>query len=75
MSVMRFVLCLALAAAPPAALARQAPPKPQAPPLGAKADYHVHLKADLTLEGAMQKSRATGITYGVAVNGVKLDSL
>jgi len=69
MSVMRLILCLVLAAAPSAALAQQAPPKPQPHPIGAKADYHVHLKADLTLEGALQKSRATGITYGIAVNG------
>ena len=69
MSVMRFVLCLALAAAPSAALAQQAPPKLLVHPVGAKADYHVHLKADLTLEGALEKSRATGITYGIAVNG------
>jgi Domain of Unknown Function (DUF1080) len=31
-------------------------------------DYHVHLKEDLTLEMALQKSRRDGIQYGLAVN-------
>jgi hypothetical protein len=31
-------------------------------------DYHVHLKGGLTLEQAMEKSRAAGITYGIAEN-------
>jgi histidinol phosphatase-like PHP family hydrolase len=31
-------------------------------------DYHVHLKGGLTIEEALEQSRHTGITYGVAVN-------
>ncbi|MHC4439771.1 MAG: 3-keto-disaccharide hydrolase, partial [Planctomycetota bacterium] len=31
-------------------------------------DYHVHLKGGLTLEQALEKSRQTGITYGIAEN-------
>ena len=31
-------------------------------------DYHVHLKAGLTLEQALAKSRRDGIQYGIAVN-------
>jgi hypothetical protein len=31
-------------------------------------DYHVHLKGGLTLEEALAKSRAVGITYGIAEN-------
>ncbi len=31
-------------------------------------DYHVHLKAGLTLEMALAKSRRDGIGYGIAVN-------
>jgi hypothetical protein len=31
-------------------------------------DYHVHLKAGLTLEQALAKSRRDGIAYGIAVN-------
>jgi hypothetical protein len=31
-------------------------------------DYHVHLKAGLTLEMALAKSRLDGIGYGIAVN-------
>jgi hypothetical protein len=54
---------LLLAAAP--ALAQ--PPSPA--PVGAKADYHVHVKGDLTLESTLQHARETGITYGIAVNG------
>lgn len=34
-------------------------------------DYHVHLKAGLTLEQALEKSRRDGIQYGIAVNGGK----
>jgi hypothetical protein len=55
--------------APAGAKAEPVPPKPQPAPTGAKADYHVHLKADLNLEDALKKSRATGITYGIAING------
>jgi 3-keto-disaccharide hydrolase len=32
------------------------------------ADFHVHLKARLTLEQALTKSRRDGIQYGIAVN-------
>ena len=31
-------------------------------------DYHIHLKEGLTLEEALEKSRAAGITYGIAEN-------
>jgi hypothetical protein len=31
-------------------------------------DYHVHLKGGLTLEQALEKSRQSGITYGIAEN-------
>ena len=31
-------------------------------------DYHAHLKGGLTLEQVLEKSRATGIFYGIAVN-------
>ena len=31
-------------------------------------DYHVHLKGDLTLEKALERSRRDGIAYGIAVN-------
>jgi hypothetical protein len=31
-------------------------------------DYHVHLKGDLTLEKALEKSRSSGIFYGIAPN-------
>ncbi|MEN6532861.1 MAG: family 16 glycoside hydrolase [Bryobacteraceae bacterium] len=31
-------------------------------------DYHVHLKAGLTMEQALAKSRRDGIQYGIAVN-------
>lgn len=31
-------------------------------------DYHIHLKGDMTLDKAIEKSRESGIKYGVAVN-------
>jgi len=31
-------------------------------------DYHVHLKRDLTLQQALERSRQTGIFYGLAIN-------
>ena len=31
-------------------------------------DYHIHLKGDMTLEKAIEKSKSSGIQYGVAVN-------
>jgi len=55
---------LALASAP--ALAQPLPP---AAATGAAADYHVHLKGDLTLEDALRRSRETGISYGIVING------
>jgi hypothetical protein len=36
---------------------------------GAKADYHVHVRGDFTLEDALSRSRETGIYYGIAING------
>lgn len=59
----RLLFCLALAAT----VASAAPPRPA--PVGAKADYHVHPKGGLTIEEAMTRSKADGITYGVAING------
>lgn len=48
-----------------------ADPRPSRPscPTGAQADYHVHVKGDLTLDEALRRSRESGITYGLAVNG------
>ncbi len=63
MSLLRTLVCLALASSP--AFAQLA----QEPRVGAKADFHVHLKADLTLDAALQKSRDTGIYYGIVING------
>jgi hypothetical protein len=31
-------------------------------------DYHIHLKGDMTLEKAIEKSKESGIKYGVALN-------
>ncbi len=59
----RLALCLAFAAS----VAAAQPPKPA--PLGASADYHVHIKGGLTIEDALGRSKADGITYGIAVNG------
>lgn len=58
------VLCCLLAVALPASAD---PPSPA--PVGAKADYHVHVKGGLTLEQALARSKADGITYGIAING------
>jgi hypothetical protein len=38
-------------------------------PTGAAVDYHVHVKGDLTLEGALRRSRESGIYYGLVING------
>ncbi len=38
-------------------------------PVGAKADYHVHVKGALTLDAALRRSQETGITYGIVLNG------
>jgi hypothetical protein len=54
------LLALALVAAQPS--------RPAAP-VGASADYHVHVKGGLTLEAALRRSQETGITYGIVVNG------
>jgi hypothetical protein len=59
----RLVLCLMLTAG----FASAEPPRPA--PVGANADYHVHVKGGLTIEDAMRRSTADGITYGVAING------
>jgi hypothetical protein len=63
MPLVRALACLALIAAPAAAQ----PARTEA--VGAKADFHVHIKADLTLEEALRRSAASGIYYGIAVNG------
>jgi hypothetical protein len=63
MSLRYLAVGLALIASP--ALAQ--PPRPA--PVGAAADYHVHLKLGLTLDEALRRSRESGITYGIAVNG------
>jgi len=78
--VLRAFACLLLMsgfafAQPPApvrpteALMDQVPPKPFGQPTMALADHHVHVKGDLTLEDALRRSRETGISYGIAING------
>jgi hypothetical protein len=78
--VLRAFACLLLmsgsaVAQPPArvrptgALADQVPPKPFGQPTMAKADHHVHVKGDLTLDDALRRSRETGIYYGITING------
>ena len=57
------LIVLALAAVP------AQPSRPPAAPMGAKADYHVHVKGGLTLDAALRRSQETGITYGIVVNG------
>lgn len=47
----------------------QSQPRPAGPPTGAMADYHVHVKGDLTLADALRRSRETGIYYGIVING------
>ena len=80
MPLCRMLVCVVLVVAPIAAQAqRPAPalgaiadpvsPKPRGELVGAKADYHVHLKGDLTLDGALRQSRESGITYGIVING------
>jgi hypothetical protein len=80
MSIVRALVCVVLVAAsisaqtqrPTSALkaiADPVSPKPTGDVIGAKADYHVHLKGDLTLDGALRQSRDTGITYGIVING------
>ena len=63
MTLFRPLCCLALTAS--TVLAQ--PPRPA--PVGAKADYHVHIKGDLTLDEALRRSKELGITYGIAING------
>ncbi len=63
MSSIRLLACFALSAS----IASADPPRPA--PVGAAADYHVHVKGGLTLQEALSRSKATGITYGVAING------
>jgi hypothetical protein len=79
MSLVRAIVVLSLVSAPVLAQPPAAPPAgaqrdrgaptPRDHPLGAKADFHVHLKSDLTLDAALLKSHDTGICYGVAING------
>ena len=64
MVVLCAVACLVLIAGP-----TSAQPAPPRPPTGARADYHVHAKGDLTLADALRRSRETGIRYGIAING------
>jgi hypothetical protein len=65
MNYLRTVLSLALLAAPVSAQA----PAPQARPIGAAVDYHVHPKGGLTVDEAVRRSRESGIHYGLAING------
>jgi hypothetical protein len=37
--------------------------------VGAKADFHVHVKGDLTLAEALRRSSDSGIYYGIVING------
>ena len=79
MSILRALACLVLIASPAlaqpprseaiGAKADQVSPKPQDRPIGAKADFHVHIKGDLTLDDALRKSHDTGIYYGIVING------
>jgi hypothetical protein len=64
MTSLRALACLLLVSCP--AWTQPAPP-PR--PTGAKVDYHVHAKGDLTLEAALLRSREDGIYYGIAING------
>jgi hypothetical protein len=66
MLLLRALASLVLIASPAWA---QVPPKPFAEPLMAKADFHVHIKADLTLDEALGRSSADGIYYGIVING------
>ena len=79
-SILRALACLVLVAVPltaqsplpapaPGAKANLVSPKPSGDIVGAKADYHVHIKGDLSLEDALRRSRESGITYGIAING------
>jgi hypothetical protein len=63
MLTFRLAICLTLVAS--TSLAQ--PPRPA--PIGGKADYHVHIKGGLSLDEALRRSKADGITYGVAING------
>lgn len=65
MRVWSVAACVALLLSP--ALAQS--PKPFTVGTMAKADYHVHIKGDLTLDEALKRSRESGITYGIAING------
>ena len=64
MSFLRAFASLTLLSIP--VLAQPARP---AAPTGALADYHVHVKGGLTLDDALRRSSATGIHYGIAING------
>jgi hypothetical protein len=63
MSLLRTLACLVVIATP----AFAQPSRSEA--IGVKADYHVHAKADLTLDEALRRSRESGIYYGIAING------
>ena len=63
MSLLRTLACLVFIATP----AFAQPPRSAA--IGVKADYHVHAKADLTLDEALRRSRESGIYYGIVING------
>jgi hypothetical protein len=67
------VICTVAGASlsPQAASSEQAasPARATKPPTMDKVDYHVHIKGELTPESTLQKSRETGIAYGVALNG------
>ena len=56
-------------ARPTGASADQVTPKQSGQPAMAMVDYHVHPKGGLTVEGALRRSRETGIYYGLAING------
>jgi hypothetical protein len=63
MPFLRAFACLVLMASP--ALAQ--PPRSEA--VGAKADFHVHVKGGLTLDEALRRSSDSGIYYGIVING------
>jgi hypothetical protein len=79
MLLLRALACVVLMASPAlaqiprseavGAKADRVPPKPFTEPLMAKADFHVHIKADLALDEALRRSSADGIYYGIVING------
>jgi len=64
MFILRACVCLMFVCC-----AAAAQPLPSRGATGAKVDYHVHVKGDLTLDDALRRSRESGIYYGIVING------